>query len=411
MTETHSDIIIAGGGMVGAALACALAKQGFTITLLERRKPDLQWPQHSYDIRVSAISRASQNIFHNLQAWPRMVQRRVTPYEHMRVWESGSGVALPWVPEIYFQAADIGEPDLGHIIENRVIQGALWEQMQTLENIEIRCPASISGLDLDEQSPRVILNDGARISTTLIVAADGARSSLRGLAGISTGGWGYNQTAVVCTVKAEAGNQSSCWQRFMPSGPLALLPMEQDLFSIVWSTTPKQAEGLVQMPPEAFSSALTQASEVRLGQLHLLGERGAFPLRLQHAKQYIKPGLALVGDAAHVIHPLAGQGVNLGLLDMAELTDILVQARDKGHPLGSLHTLRRYERARKGENIAMQGAMDLFKRVFSNDIAPLRLARDLGMGLAEHAPPLKNLLIRNAMGVAGNMPSLARVTR
>ncbi|WP_457669772.1 UbiH/UbiF/VisC/COQ6 family ubiquinone biosynthesis hydroxylase [Thiolapillus sp.] len=408
MTNTDTDIIIAGGGMVGAALACALAEQGFSITLLERREPDLSWPQDGHDIRVSAISRASQNIFHNLGAWPRMTRRRVTPYEHMRVWESSSGTALPWAPEIQFHAADIGEPDLGHIIENRVIQGALWEQMQTLKNIEIRCPASISSLSLDEEAPSVILNDGARMRAALIVAADGARSSLRELAGISTGGWGYDQTAVVCTVQAEAGNQSTCWQRFMPSGPLALLPMEQDLFSIVWSTAPKQAEALLQMPPEAFDSALTQACEARPGRLRLLGERGAFPLRLQHAKQYIKPGLALVGDAAHVIHPLAGQGVNLGLMDMAELADILVLARNKGRPLGALHTLRRYERARKGENIAMQGAMDLFKRLFSNDIGPLRLARDLGMGLAEHAPLLKNLLIRNAMGILGEAPSLAR---
>ncbi|WP_456379727.1 UbiH/UbiF/VisC/COQ6 family ubiquinone biosynthesis hydroxylase [Thiolapillus sp.] len=410
MTETSTDIIIAGGGMVGAALACALAEQGFTITLLERREPGLQWPPDSYDIRVSAISRASQNIFHNLQAWPRMVQQRVTPYEQMRVWESSAMVTLPWAPEIHFHAADIGEPDLGHIIENRVIQGALWEQMQSLKNINIHCPASISGLELDEESPRVVLNDGTRLRASLIVAADGARSSLRDLAGISTGGWAYDQTAVVCTVRAEKGNQSTCWQRFMPAGPLALLPMDDELFSIVWSTTPQQAEELLQTPPGHFNAALTQASEARLGKLSLIGERGAFPLRLQHARQYIKPGLALVGDAAHVIHPLAGQGVNLGLLDMAELTDVLVRARSKDHPLGSPHTLRRYERARKGENIAMQGAMDLFKRIFSNDMAPLHLARDLGMGLTEHIPPLKNLLIRNAMGTLGDAPSLARTS-
>lgn len=404
MTNTDTDVIIAGGGMVGAALACALAEQGFTITLLERKEPAETWPADSYDIRVSAISRASQNIFTHLQAWPGMVQRRVTPYEQMRVWESAGA-------EVHFHAADIGEPNLGHIIENRVIQIALWEQMHNLDNIAIHCPASISGLDLDETSPRVVLNDGSHRTASLIVAADGARSSLRELAGISTGGWGYDQTAVVCTVRAEQGNQSTCWQRFMPTGPLALLPMDDDLFSIVWSTSPAQAEELLAMPPEAFNNALTQASEERLGRLELMGERGAFPLRLQHAKQYIKPGLALVGDAAHVIHPLAGQGVNLGLLDMAELVDVLTRARDRNHPLGALHTLRRYERARKGENIAMQAAMDLFKRVFSNDLPPLKLARNLGMGMTERLAPVKNLLIRNALGTQGTPPSLAQFPR
>ncbi|WP_293643866.1 UbiH/UbiF/VisC/COQ6 family ubiquinone biosynthesis hydroxylase [Thiolapillus sp.] len=400
-TASHTDIIIAGGGMVGAALACALAEQDFSIALLERREPTEDWPQDSHDIRVSAISRASQNIFSHLKAWPGMVRRRVTPYEQMCVWESSGA-------KIHFHAADIGEPDLGHIIENRIIQIALWERLHALDNIDIHCPASISGLDLNENAPRVVLNNGTQLSASLVVAADGARSSLRELAGISTGGWGYDQTAVVCTVRAEKGNQATCWQRFMTHGPLALLPMDDDLFSIVWSTTPEQAQELTEMPAGDFDEALTRASEERLGRLELQGERGAFPLRLQHAKQYIKPGLALVGDAAHVIHPLAGQGVNLGLLDMAELTDVLVRARGKGHPLGSLHTLRRYERARKGENIAMQGSMDVFKRVFSNDLPPLKIIRNLGMGVTERLLPVKNLLIRNAMGTLGEMPSLAR---
>ena len=194
----------------------------------------------------------------------------------------------------------------------------------------------------------------------------------------------------------------------MPAGPLALLPMEDDLFSIVWSTSPEQSGQLLAMPEDDFNEALTQASEKRLGELSLVGERGAFPLRLQHAKQYIKPGLALVGDAAHVIHPLAGQGVNLGLLDMAELVDVLVLARSKNHPLGATPTLRRYERARKGENIAMQGSMDLFKRVFSNDLPPLKYVRNLGMGMTQQFSPLKNLLIRNALGTLNDTPSLAK---
>jgi 2-octaprenylphenol hydroxylase len=399
--ENRYDVIIAGGGMVGAALACALGEQGFQVAVIERQAPAGDWPADSHDIRVSAISRASQNIFSNLNAWRNMRKLGITPYEQMVVWESGGA-------EIRFHAADIGEPDLGHIIENRIIQLALWQRMQELEQVITFCPASISGLQLDEQQPQVTLNDGTRLSASLVVAADGARSALRDMAGISTGGWGYDQTAVVCTVRAEQGNQASCWQRFMSTGPLALLPMEEDLFSIVWSTTPEQAQELMAMEETDFDAALTRASEQRLGALELLGKRGAFPLRLQHAKQYIRPGLALVGDAAHVIHPLAGQGVNLGLLDMAELVDVLSRARERRQPLGSIHNLRRYERARKGENIAMQGAMDMFKRVFSNDLPPLKIARNLGMSMASRLAPVRNLLIRNALGTAGNPPHLAR---
>ncbi|WP_457673694.1 UbiH/UbiF/VisC/COQ6 family ubiquinone biosynthesis hydroxylase [Thiolapillus sp.] len=399
MSETAFDIVIAGGGMVGAALACALGERNFSVAVIERQAPVQDWPEGSHDIRVSAISRASQNIFSNLDAWPEMRRLGVTPYEQMVVWESGGA-------EIRFHAADIGEPDLGHIIENRVIQLALWRRMEQLEKVRIFCPASISAFQADETQPEVTLNDGRKLGARLVVAADGARSALREMAGISTGGWGYDQTAVVCTARAELGNQASCWQRFMPTGPLALLPMEKDLFSIVWSTSPAQARELLAMEADEFDAALTHASEQRLGRLSLMGERGAFPLRLQHAKAYIRPGLALVGDAAHVIHPLAGQGVNLGLLDMAELVDVLLRARDRNQPLGALPVLRRYERARKGENIAMQGAMDLFKRMFSNDLLPLKMVRNLGMSTANRLTPVRNLLIRNALGTFGDHPSL-----
>ncbi|BAO43085.1 UbiH/UbiF/VisC/COQ6 family ubiquinone biosynthesis hydroxylase [Thiolapillus brandeum] len=401
MSEASHDIIIAGGGMVGAALACALGERDFRVALIERQAPARDWPAHSHDIRVSAISRASQNIFSNLEVWQDMQALGATPYEQMVVWESGGA-------EIRFHAADIGEPDLGHIIENRIIQLALWQRLEKLDKVQIFCPASISGLKLDEHGPEVTLNDGQRLSAALVVAADGARSALRDMAGISTGGWGYDQTAVVCTVRAELGNQASCWQRFMPSGPLALLPMEEDLFSIVWSTSPEQAGVLMGQEEEEFNAALARTSEQRLGRLELLGERGAFPLRLLHARQYIKPGLALVGDAAHVIHPLAGQGVNLGLLDMAELVDVLQHAREHHQPLGSHPVLRRYERARKGENIAMQGAMDMFKRVFSNDLPPLKVARNLGMNMANRLTPVRKLLIRNALGTSGDHPSLTQ---
>jgi len=246
------------------------------------------------------------------------------------------------------------------------------------------------------------------LRVSLVVAADGANSALREMAGIGTRGWLYDQTAVVATVRAEYGHQDTAWQKFMPTGPLALLPTGKDLFSIVWSTSPEQAAELIEMSEQDFNALLTQASEHRLGELTLQGQRGAFPLRLQHANTYIKPGLALVGDAAHVIHPLAGQGVNLGLLDAATLIDVLVEARTRKRVLGSFSNLRRYERARMGDNVLMQGAMDGFKRLFSNQVVPLQLVRNLGLGMVDHAGPVKRMIARQALGTTGELPSLAK---
>ena len=404
MTDStiNVDVAIVGGGMVGAALACGLGQAGFHVALVEYREPLEDWDSSSYDLRVSAITRASQRVFEHLHAWQGMVNRRVTPYREMQVWDAG-GFA-----QIHFDAADIGEPDLGYIIENRIIQCALWDRLQQLDSIQLFCPAEVAELVLAEDRPVLRLSDGTRMSAGLVVAADGANSRLREMAGIGTRGWPYDQTAVVATVRAEQGHQGTAWQRFMPGGPLALLPTNRDLFSIVWSVPPDQADQLLEMSDQAFSDALTEASESRLGRLTLLAERAAFPLRLQHAETYLAPGLVLVGDAAHVIHPLAGQGVNLGLLDAACLVDVLTEARTHGRQPGARGTLRRYERARMAENIAMQAAMDGFKRLFSNEIPPLKLARNLGLGLADKLVPVKQMLIRRALGNTGELPTLAR---
>lgn len=403
MTELRADVAVVGGGMVGAALACGLAQQGFQVALLELREPVEAWPRDSYDLRVSAITRASQHIFEHLHAWQGMLKRRATPYTRMQVWDAtGSG-------RIQFDAADIAEPELGHIIENRIIQRSLWDQLQQLDRVQIICPARVEALATDENCNSVLsIDDGRQLHVSLVVAADGANSTLREMAGIGTRGWPYDQTAVVATVRAEHGHQDTAWQKFMPTGPLALLPTGKELFSIVWSTSPQQASELLEMPEHEFNALLTQASEHRLGELTLLGQRGAFPLKLQHADTYIKPGLALVGDAAHVIHPLAGQGVNLGLLDAATLVDVLVEARTRKRTLGSFANLRRYERARMGDNLIMQAAMDGFKRLFGNQLLPLKLIRNLGLGMVDHATPVKHMIARQALGTSGELPTLAK---
>lgn len=401
MTEfpLRCDVVIAGGGMVGAALACALTDVGFRVLLVEQRYPSEDWPAGEIDLRVSAITRASSNLFRHLQAWDAMQRRRVTPYQEMRVWELEG-------EELHFSAAELGEPELGHIIENRVIQRALWDRLET-QQVQLACPDRVAEVDFGARGASVRLQSGRRVEAALLVAADGAGSPLRAMAGIAVRGWGYRQTAVVATVRPQSGHASTAWQRFLPDGPLALLPIDADRFSIVWSTRPEHAAELVAMPAEEFSAALTAASQDRCGHLELVSERAGFPLRLQHAVQYVRPGLALAGDAAHLIHPLAGQGVNLGLLDIAALTEVLQQGRADRRPLGDLTVLRRYERARRGDNLRVQLAMDGIKRLFGTGFGPLPALRSFGMGVLNHSAPLKRQMVRVAMGLTGELPPLA----
>ena len=390
--------------MVGAALACALAQRDFSVALLEAREPAFDWDPAGHDLRVSAITRASQRLLQNLGAWQAMLDERATPYQQMHVWDrAGFG-------EIHFDAADLAEPDLGHIVENRVIVRALWELLEG-SRTEVLVPVRLAALDLSDGGAVLALDDGRTLNAGLVVGADGARSQVRELAGIESRGQPYDQHAVVATVRAELGNRSTAWQRFMRDGPLALLPLEQDLFSIVWSTAPNEAERLCALPEDEFNTLLTEASESRLGRLTLQGARAAFPLRLQHAEQYVLPGLALVGDAAHVIHPLAGQGVNLGFLDAGALVDALIAGRERGRMPGALATLRRYERTRKGHNTATQLAMDAFKHLFSNDSSVLSLARNLGLGAAGRLTPLRRLFERVALGQGLELPTLSRPSR
>lgn len=387
--------------MVGGALACALGEQGFRIALVEQREPERNWPAEQVDLRVSALTRASQHILENLGVWHRMMEMRVSPYRGMYVWDAtGSG-------SIRFDAADIGEPDLGHIVENRVTQLALWERLCRLQNIFRFCPAGVDRLEHEGDGQSLELDTGARIRAQLIVAADGANSKIRELAGISSSGWSYDQHALVATVRPEQHHGDIARQRFMPTGPLAFLPIDNGCCSIVWSTAPEHADQLLQLGNGDFCQQLERASQGVLGAILEVGPRGLFPLALRHADHYVSEGLALIGDAAHGIHPLAGQGVNLGFLDAAVLAETLLDSNRYGRPLGSLAGLRRYERARKANNLEMLALMDLFKRFFSNDNQPLTLLRNLGLNLVDASGPLKRALVRRAMGLTGELPKLA----
>jgi 2-octaprenylphenol hydroxylase len=396
------DVIIVGGGMVGAALACALADTPLRIAVVEAKSPDLQWPKSTYDMRTSAVSRASQRILQSLEVWPLMQTMRINPYTDMHVWDSsGKGV-------IHFDCADIGEPSLGHIVENGVILAALYQRMQALDNIELLCPTTPRRLTKALDGYLFTLEQGQTLQTDLIVAADGARSWVRQAAGIEAHIEDYHQTAVVTNVKTAQHHQNTAWQVFLPTGPLAFLPLTEGYSSIVWSTSPEHAEALLAMEDEAFKTALQTAFANTLGPIVEVGQRGTFPLRSLHVKHYVKPGLALVGDAAHAIHPLAGQGVNLGFADAACLAEVITDGLVQGKNIGAYEVLRRYERWRKGDNASMLAAMSTFKTVFTSASPLVRLGRNLGFNLTNRATPAKNFFIRYAMGLIGDLPRLAR---
>ncbi len=401
---THDcDVVVIGGGMVGATLAALLSDNApLRVAVVEPVPPQLDWPEDSADLRVSALTAASQRIFEALGIWPAMAALGVSPFHEMRVWDAaGSG-------EIHFDCADIGERRLGHIVENRVMQRVLFERLQSAANVRIFCPAAFERLATDGAGAEVGLSDGTSIRARLVVAADGAGSKARTLAGIDVRGWSYDQKAIVATVATERSHQTTAWQRFLPDGPLAFLPLRDGRSSIVWSTRPEHAERLLAADPAAFMSELGEAYAHRLGRITGCGPRAAFPLRLQYANSYIGTRIALVGDAAHAIHPLAGQGVNLGMLDAAALAEVLRDASAQGRDVGATPALRCYERWRKGDNLMMMLVMDGFKRLFGATAPPLRLARNLGLTLTDNAVPVKNLIIRHAMGLKGDLPRIAR---
>lgn len=404
MTEHNHrfDILVVGGGMVGAAFACACLGKGWRIALIEAGEPQRSWPAGEVDLRVSALNRASQRILERIGAWDRIAELGASPYREMHVWDAIGGGS------IHFDSAELGEPDLGHIVENRVTQLALWERLEEADEVELLCPAGMDEIELTADAAILDLKDGSRIVSTLLVGADGRDSRVRSRAGIATRGWLYDQQAIVANVRVEEWHRETAWQRFLPTGPVALLPLSDGRCSIVWSATASRAEELVALSEEVLRTELEEAIEGRLGAIGEIGPRAAFGLRLQHAERYVEPRLALIGDAAHAVHPLAGQGVNLGFLDAAALAEALAEARDRRRDIGGIWALRRYERARRGDNMLMLGAMDGFKRLFSNEVPPLALLRSAGLSAVDRLSPIKHLFMRHALGMGGDLPRLAR---
>ena len=404
----QADIIIVGAGMVGSTLALALQDAGLTIKLVDAGPLDVQpfIPTDPFEPRVSALSAASQRILERVGAWPGIVERRVSPYRDMHVWD-GSGTG-----QIHFSAASVHAEVLGHIVENRVVQDALLDALKGCDSIEL-ISARLEQLRQTESGWTLTLDDGQQLSAGLVVAADGANSAVRRLAGCETREWDYLHHAIVTSVRCVEPNQQTAWQRFTDDGPLAFLPLQREgdehWCSIVWSVTEGEAQRLMALDDEGFRQALGRAFEYRLGEVLEVDPRLCIPLRQRHAKRYAQPGLALIGDAAHTIHPLAGQGVNLGLLDAAVLAEVLLSAIGRGAPLGDPRVLARFERRRMPHNLSMMAAMEGFERLFQADNLPLRWLRNAGLKGIEALPEAKAMFVRQALGLSGDLPDLARL--
>jgi 2-octaprenylphenol hydroxylase len=387
----YFDVVIVGGGMVGGTLAALLGQVGKSVAVLESTLATELVTDAPYELRVSALSRASEQILRKIKAWDGVVKRRAAPYESMVVWDStGSG-------EIRFDAADLGEPDLGHIVENRVIQLALQERLTELDTVKVLSPVTFKNASYTDKGLNVELSTGQVLETALLVGADGAKSAVREWANIDIAINDYAQQGLVCVAQTELPHQWTAWQRFMPTGPLAFLPLPDPQFcSIVWTLPSDQADAYVLQAESTFKQQLAQALDYRLGQVLTVSERAAFPLKGRHAAQYCAERVVLVGDAAHTIHPLAGQGVNLGLKDVAELAEQLLK---EAQHWASFKALRRYERARKADNALTLHSMEGFSLLFGNKISMWQVLRNQGLSLVNQMPWVKGQLARYALGV------------
>ncbi|AOE48885.1 UbiH/UbiF/VisC/COQ6 family ubiquinone biosynthesis hydroxylase [Kangiella sediminilitoris] len=387
------DITIVGGGMVGLALACRLASEDLTIAVIEPKPVEMQWPEGDVDQRVSAITRASQRLFESIGAWEQISASEKAPYRRMIVWDGESTQG-----EIEFDASLIAEPNLGHIIENRVLRRSLFKVAEKNRNINWMCPYKCQEVAYHDDFAELTLNSGERLKSSLLVAADGAFSWLRKASGIGQKQQPYGHKAIVCTVKTERSHQATAWQRFDHDGPLAFLPLaDEHTCSIVWSVKEERANQLLQA--ENFNQLLQQRFENRLGNISVESDLVAFPLFERATEQMVAERLALIGDAAHTIHPLAGQGVNLGFADAEELAQCIHTSIMRKADIGKRYRLRPFERARKAETKNMQLAMMGFKRLFEQEIPIIQMARSYGLAQTNKHPLLKQKLIRQAMGI------------
>lgn len=395
------DVIVVGAGLVGSLFALLLvqdvAARGLRVAVIDSERGSLPAPDAPFDLRVSALTRASEALIARAGCGEALAAQRHCRYTDMRVWDAdGTG-------DVHFTAREVGESHLGTLVENRILQALFADRLFAggghAAEVAMFCPARVQTLARERTGWQVTLADGRRLRAPLLVGADGAQSRVRAAAGIAVRERDYDQHGLVCTVTTARPHAATAWQRFLPAGPLAFLPLaDPQQCSIVWTLPSAQLPELVALSDADFAACLGRAFEHRLGDIVAVGSRAAFPLCARHAGQYTQDGLALIGDAAHSIHPLAGQGLNLGLLDAAVLADEMLAALRSGLPAHHPRALSRYSRQRRGDNALMLHAMTGFERLFASDDLHLRILRNSGMRLFDRAGPLKHWVMRAAMG-------------
>jgi len=403
MTDARRDMVIGGAGFAGLALAIALRQalgDSFTVTVADPALASLK----SKDPRASAIAAAARRLFEAIEVWP-AVAHEAQPILDMVVTDSKLEHAIRPTYLTFGGEVEEGEA-FAHMIENRLLVDALVDKAKAL-GIDLRAGA-VTGFDNMPNAIDVDLSGGETISARLLVGADGARSQIREQAGIATHGWNYDQSAIVCTVAHERDHDGRAEEHFLPAGPFAILPLTGKRSSIVWTETAREAERIVALPDGEFHAELEKRFGLKLGDLQVVGARRAFPLGLFTARSFIGERLALIGDAAHIIHPIAGQGLNMGLRDVAALAEAVADAARLGLDIGAPDVLERYQRWRRFDTMTMGAATDGLNRLFSNNSDMLRLARDVGLGLVERMPALKRMFIREAAGFTGEVPKLLK---
>jgi 2-octaprenyl-6-methoxyphenol hydroxylase len=403
-----ADVLIVGGGMVGMSLALALGGAGLDVVVVDRDDPAalLAAP---YDGRASAVAYGSRRVLEGLGAWQGMAAA-AEPILEIRVSDGDAPLFL------HYDHREVGEEPLGHIIENRAIRTGLFARRSAVPAIDLRAPATVTAIDFLPGGVIATLADGARIRASLAVAADGRNSWLRERVGIPVTRWRYRQTGIVCTMGHARPHRGVAHERFLPAGPFAVLPMTDDpehghRSSIVWTERESLAPAMMALDDAAFSAELGRRFGPWYGDVRVLGGRWSYPLSLLHADRYIGPRLALVGDAAHAIHPIAGQGLNLGIRGVAALAEVTVEAARLGLDIGAPEVLARYQRWRRFDAMALVAVTDGLNRLFSNEMPPVRAIRDLGLAAVNAAAPARRFFMRHAMGVVGDLPRLMKGER
>jgi 2-octaprenyl-6-methoxyphenol hydroxylase len=402
--SNHFDVAIVGGGMVGMTLAIALGREGLRVAMIERSALPSQLEEH-FDGRVSAIALGSKRLLDNIGVWEEMAGQ-AQPINDIRVSDGATPVFLHYDHQEVRDATG-GEP-FGHIVENRYIRHALHRAAGALSSISIFDNTVVESFESDDMGVALRLKDRDALRCRLLVGADGKQSFIRRLSGIRTTEWNYKQTAIVCTIEHEKPHGGLAQERFLSAGPFAVLPMTGNRSSLVWVEPQERVSIYMQLPHEEFEQEITERVGGYLGAITARGQRFSYPLSLMHAHRYTGRRLALIGDAAHAIHPIAGQGVNLGFRDVAALTEVIAEKFRLGLDIGSEEVLNHYQRWRRFDNVTMLAVTDGLNRLFTNNILPIRAARDVGMWAVGMMPPLKRFFMKHAMGLSGDLPDLIR---